>query len=143
MAILNRSLDASEQKKTIHATVQIQGVTATATPLWLAPYPCIVHSAKIAALGVSGAPVVHLAQQRFVTGAGFTTVGNVGTLGASVALQEWSLSGVQSMTLGITSVEAYDMLALNCPAQANTGVRNVNVEIVISAIQDIKQHYGV
>ena len=143
MGILNRTLDISEQKKVVNATVFVQGVTATATPIWYAPYPCVVHAAKIVGLGVSGTPVAHIKQERFVVGAGLTSIGIVGTLGASVPIKEWSLSGPQACTLGITLLEAGDMLSLDVAAQANTAVRNVNIEIVVQGLQDIKTYYGV
>jgi len=142
MAIVNRSLDASEQRKAF--TMNLQAVaTGVTIQAMIVPYASVLEGVKVAAAGLSGSPTYDLRIWRFIAGTGVTTIAGGATTLTAVAV---GTSGVQSMVLAssgstLLNLLANDVITLTSGA-ANTAVTNLTVGIVVKAVQDIKTVYG-
>lgn len=137
MAIVNRTLDPSQQQSEYTATYPL---TATGVTLQIAaiPYPATLKAVAVSAIGLSGAPTFDLRVQRFIVGTGVTSIaGGATTLTATA----WGTSGVQSMVLAasgnsLLSLQSKDVLAL-AVGGSNTAAANIVAAVVIQATQDI------
>lgn len=143
MAIVNRTLDASEQKKAFEMSA---GAVATGVtlPVCLVPYPCNFLAAEFAAAGLSGSPTAALAVNRFIVGTGFTTW--VIAAGGSNTLQAYGTSGplaavcvAQGSTL--LELQADDLITVTSGG-SNAAVTQLAVGIVLQPIMDIKTTFG-
>jgi hypothetical protein len=147
MGVINRTKDATEQRKTFfyNAGAVATGVTATVMHV---PYPCLLESGQIAAFGLSGAPNYTLTINRFIVGAGATAI--VVATGTSNVPSAFGTSGVAALgTSGIVmpwgstlmSLLPNDVVMLTSGI-ANTAVTGLCVTLVVKPIQDIKVHFG-
>lgn len=141
MAIINRSLDASEQHITITASLGAVGVTETHV-VYTAPWPATLKQVRVAALGLSGAPTHKLTLNRFVVGAGATAI----DIYATVAVPAVGTSGLFTPSLpaagsSLLNLQAGDYLTV-ISAGANTAVTDATYSLVIQAVQDIKTFFG-
>lgn len=143
MAVVNRTLDSSEQRKIVE---QSFGAIATGVTGIIAqiPYPCVLEKAQMAAFGLSGAPTYSLVVNRFIPGTGFTAI----TVGSANVVPAFGTSGV--MVVG-ASLPASGSTLLNLLANdvvmvqsgvANTAATGLSVNLVIRPLQDVKQHFG-
>lgn len=137
MAIVNRSLDSTEQKELVEVEI-----TSTTTGkdyiLHKAPRAQRITDAKCTVVGMSGAPTGTLKLQRFVVGAGLTTISISGALTHSAI----GTSGSQTFSLpaagsSLLELAAGDFLVMTT-AVANTGVEQAFVSVVVQNLQDIK-----
>lgn len=132
MAIVNRALDATEQKKDVF--VNIKGtVTATSDQVYHVPHAMEIQSAVACAEGLSGAPTSQLQIQRFVVGAGETQI----PLGPALTLVAVGTSGPQSFTFSSTALQAGDQI-LCTQAGTNAAAAQLSIGLVVKALQDIK-----
>lgn len=153
MAIVNRTLDPSEQKKVYEITAAATATSVTLT-VGLVPYQANLIGAQLIAWGLSGAPSFALAINRFIAGSGFTTI-VVGT-GTSNIPAEYgtsgpgafgaSLFGTSGMVLAavgstLMQLQANDLLTLTTGV-ANTAVKGLACAVVIQPTVDIKYHFG-
>lgn len=141
MAIVNRDLDPSQQTATLTGTVSV-AVTGATYVMAIVPYQSQLTAAQVNAIGLSGAPNLSLWVQRFVAGAGVTSV----VIGQSLVAQNFSVSGGQSFAIvgaGLSFLlQAGDCLML-ATAAANTAALHVQCTMVVKALQDIKTSFGV
>lgn len=140
MSIVNRTLDASEQKKTFSAVGGAIGTGVTGI-ICAVPYPATITAAEIAAFGLSGAPSYALVVNRFIPGAGFTAI----TVATQV-VPAFGTSGAVGVSLPaagstLLSVLANDVL-MYLSGVASTAVTGLAIGVVLQPIQDIKIHYG-
>lgn len=143
MAIVNRDLDASEQRRSL---TQNYGAVATGATVHVAFVPTAgtLEAVKVAVAGLSGSPTYDLRVLRFIAGAGVTSIAGAATTLTGVAV---GTSGVQSMVLAASgssflNLMAGDVLTLTAGA-ANTNVLQLSCGVVVKAIQDIKTQFGV
>lgn len=142
MAICNRDLDASEQKHEISANYGLVATSLT-LPVGIVPYPANIVSARVAAVGLSGAPTGSLRIQRFITGAGATAY-----LGAftTLTLTAVGTSGIQSVVTAASGSTALQLQAGDVityvSAASNAAVDSLSVAVVIQATQDIRTYFG-
>lgn len=143
MAIVNRSLDPSEQRKVFEAAY---GAVATGVTVFVCavPFNSTLDGIRVAAAGLSGSPTYAMTVQRFITGAGLTAITGGATTLTAVA---FGTSGIQSMVMAasgstLLNLLAGDVIALTSGA-ANTAVTNLSVSAVIKAVQDIKTSFGI
>jgi hypothetical protein len=144
MAIVNRTLDPSEQKKVFSVTA---GAVATGVTgiVCMVPSPSTLVAGEIAAFGLSGAPNYSLVVNRFVVGAGVTAITvAVGTSNIPLA---YGTSGGWAMVLPasgstLLQLQANDVLMYQSGV-ANAAVTGLNVSLVLQPIQDIKLQFGV
>lgn len=137
MAIINRSLDVSEQQEA--KKVNVNGtVTGTAYVIDVIPDSKQLMQAKSYALGLSGAPTAQLQIARFIAGAGATVI-PVGSALTSVA---FGTSGLQSFSLGASPIllQEGDVLQVAAGA-ANSALTSLTVEVVLQSLQDYKSWY--
>jgi hypothetical protein len=147
MAITNRALDTSEQKKQLNvfAGALATGVTGIAAHIM---YPCTLNAVQVAAFGTSGSPTIGLIVNRFIIGTGSTAFalgtsqalvayGTSGVLG--VTSQSGAISGGYSLTVGGTLLNLLpnDVL-MYITAGANSAVTGLSVAMVVTPIQDVK-----
>jgi len=142
MSNVNRNMHESEQKENLARTFQ---ATATGKDLIIChlPYPVQIKDAKATVVGMSGAPTATLKLQRFVTGAGLTTISISGALTHTAI----GTSGAQGFSLpaagsSLLDLQAGDFLVATTGG-SNAAVEQLNVNVVVKAIQDIKSWYGV
>jgi hypothetical protein len=147
MAIINRTKDATEQRKifTFSAGAFATGATATVCHV---PYPCTLESGQIAAFGLSAAPNYTLTINRFIAGAGATAI--VVATGTSNVPSAFGTSGVAAlggsgivMPWGSTlmSLLPNDVVMVTSGV-ANAAVTGLAITLVVKPIQDIKVHFG-
>ena len=140
MALVNRDKDASEQRET-YVTNVAPTITGGTYLLCQVAFPCQLVAVNHAAVGLSGAPNHSLWLNRFVVGAGITTI----VFGNSLVVSAMGTSGPQSFSLPLAAtfpLQAGDVLLLSTAA-ANTNAASVQVTAVVKALQDIKTHFGV
>lgn len=140
MGIVNRTLDTSEQKELVQ-----QDLVATSTGvdyvIHKAPRAQTLIDAKATAVGLSGTPTATLKLQRFVVGAGLTTIAISGALTHSAI----GTSGTQTFSLpaagsSLLSLAAGDFLVVTT-AGTNAGLAQLLVDVVVQNVQDIKAWY--
>jgi len=145
MAIVNRTLDVSEQRKVFETKA---GATATGITgiVCVVPWPSTLVEGQIVAFGLSGAPAVALAVNRFIAGTGFTSI-TIAT-GTSNLPPAYGTSGVgiSGMILPAAGSTLLNLLAndvlLYVTSVANTAVTGLAVDVVLAPVQDIKVHFG-
>jgi len=143
MAIVNRTLDASEQRKVFQLS---QGPVATGASgiVCEVPYPCVLEAGEIAAFGLSGAPTYALVLNRFIAGAGFTAI--TIAVGTSNVPSAFGTSGSFSMVLPASGSTLLNLLENDVlmyqTGVANTAVTAVAISLVLKPIQDIKTQFG-
>lgn len=147
MAVVNRTLDATEQRKVIEQSYPAVVATGVTNMIGLVPWPCVLEGAQMAAAGVSGSPTVQIVVQRFIVGTGFTAI----ALSAAHAVPAWGTSGVINPTVGVSllasgntllNLQANDVLSI-LTGGANSACAQLAVECIVRPIQDIKKHMGV
>lgn len=144
MAIVNRTLDPSEQKKVYSASAGAVATGVTGIVAYV-PGPAILNAGSIAAFGLSGAPNYSLIVNRFVVGAGATAI-TVGT-GTSNVPSAYGTSGSFQMVLAaagstLLQLQANDVI-MYLSGVASSAVTGLNVSVVLQPIQDIKLQFGV
>lgn len=145
MAITNRDLDVSEQKRTFSFSIGTKlapNVTAATMCLGQVPYPSALVGLNLAGHGLSGAPQVELRIQRFIAGAGFTMLAP----GVSAIVPSMGVSGPVGVSLpaaghSLVQLLTGDVLTL-LTAVANTSTDTVTGGFVLKALQDFKADYG-
>lgn len=151
MAIVNRTLDSSEQKKTLYVTANTV-VNGTTLSVGLVPYPSTFIGGQLSCWGISGAPTVEVAVNRFIAGTGFTTW--VLAKGTSNTPADFGVSGAgafgtgasgmiciaQGSTLGI--LLANDVITVTVAGGTGAAAKSVFADIVIQPIVDIKTHFN-
>lgn len=145
MAIVNRDLDASQQKEVISYATAPGSVISTGTTLamWVAPFPCQIQSARVGTLGVSGAPQARFSVQRMAAGLTIVAVGStslITNLGISGILGH---SGVMSAGTTLLQLQAGDVLSLETAGGSATAAIGIVAQIVVKKLQDIVSHNGI
>lgn len=160
MAIVNRTLDATEQRRYFQVPVYslygasgvvVSGLTA---PVGIVPWPCTFVGAQIASLGTSGSPTYSLNLTRFIAGSGYTTwalatgssnvpavfgTSGIGAFGTSLFGSSGMVCISASSTLA--QLQANDVLVLG-NGTANTASTSVVVGYVLQPTVDIKTNFG-
>ena len=147
MAIINRSKDSSEQRRTFStfAGAVATGVTGIIAQV---PWPCTLESGQIAAFGLSGAPNYTITVNRFIAGAGATAI--VVATGTSNVPSAFGTSGVAGtgasgivMPWGSTLLQLLpNDVIMYTSGVANTAVTGLAISLVVKPTQDIKVHFG-
>jgi hypothetical protein len=147
MAIVNRDLDVSQRKVCIQTFVNstVGASAGAAFPLVEMSFPCQVKAIELAAVGLSGSPQIAFDVQRFVAGAGLTTIPYLST---TLTVTAYSVSGYQAVTLAaagstLLQLQRGDVITVNqLFSGGNVAVQRLNVGIVVQALQDIVQQFG-
>lgn len=158
MAILNRTEDFSEQRKTFEIN---GGATATGATgfIGIVPYNSVIEAGQMAALGISGSPAMAINVLRFIAGTGYTVItvatgtsnlmvaygtSGPGSFGASL----FGASGMVLATTGASNVGttlglllANDILAWQMSG-TTSAVTGFTVGVVLRPLQDVKRHFN-
>ena len=139
MAIINRTMDASEQKESIKITASPWNTGAEViVPIERA---CTITDAKVIGLGISGTPNVLLKGLRFIAGTG----GSSFAIGSTFAVTAFGTSGYLSYSLPasgstLLSLQKGDALVATLGG-ANAAFVAATLDIVVQNIQDVKTWY--
>lgn len=140
MAIVNRELDSSEQKRTVNCAVSNTS-TGITYPLYVVPAAGQLISAVQTVNGLSGAPAHSIWLHRFIAGTGFTSI----VLGSTIASTAYGTSGAQTFSVSAAGASnlllAGDQITLYTQG-ANTAALSVVVGLCIQSLQDIRTSYG-
>jgi len=142
MAIVNRDLEASEQRKVFNASFAATA-TGITLPVLAVPYPATLDGIVVAAHGLSGTPTYAFSILRFIVGTGVTTI----TAGfTTLTAVEFSTSGIQSVVSvssgnTLLNLQANDIICATSGA-SNAAVKSLDIGIVLKATQDIKTSFG-
>lgn len=147
MAIVNRTLDTSEQRKVLSCVVKeaAQLTTGITSIIAQVPWPCVLEAVQHAAYGISGAPTVTVLVNRFIVGTGATAI----NLTAAMALNAYGTSG--SPIIGGSLLAAGSTLLNLLPNDvlqyqtggANSACLNLSVSVVVRPIQDVKKNFAI
>lgn len=140
MGIVNRTKDVSEQKEVVQKTFTAT-VTGKDYVVLNAPHALQLSEAKGIAVGMSGAPTATLKLQRFVVGAGLTTIAISGALTHTAI----GTSGAQGFSMpaagsSLLNLQAGDVLVCTTGG-TNAGLEQLNVAVIVKALQDIKTYF--
>ncbi len=143
MAIVNRDLDYTEQRHVVSVALANTS-TGVTYPVMVVPFPSKIVACYEGALGLSGSPVHSLWLQRFVVGAGLTSIVLGSTIPvAAIGTSGTALQGFTVLASGVTyPLQAGDTIALYTQG-ANAGTVETTVTVVIQALQDIRTAFGV
>lgn len=140
MGIINRTNDASEQKESLRVELNATG-TGIDYPVALIERPQVITDARVASLGMSGAPTSTLKIQRFIAGAGNTTIAISGALTVAAygtsGYQQYSLPAVGSSLLYLQKGD----LLVATTGGSNAGLVSQLVDVVVQNVADIKTWY--
>lgn len=139
MGIVNRTLDASQQKDAL--TFSIPAAGASTHNFFMVPRPMQLELLKVAGAGLSGAPTVQLQVTRFIAGAGVTTQ----TIGAALTVTAFGTSGMQGASLpaaGSTLLNLATGDILNVIV-ASGGIGNLLLSPVLKNLQDLRTSWGI
>lgn len=141
MGIINRTMDGSEQKESFVFSAN-SPVNGTDTLVKVVERACTITDAKVAMLGISGAPVCILKGLRFIAGTG----GSSFLIGASFVLSAQGTSGMQSYSLPVAgstqlSLQKGDVLVMTLNGGTGAACTALAGEIVVQNIADIKTWY--
>lgn len=148
MAVLNRTLDPTEQRKVFEINLTSAFLTTGLTSvIGIVPYAGTLDTAQIATTGTSGTPTYQINIDRFIAGTGFTTI--IVATGSSNTPPAFGTSGVgiSAMILApvgstLLNVLPNDMLMLTTGG-ANSAAKAACVAVVLLPIQDSKTHFGI
>lgn len=137
MGIINRTLDGTEQKEVIKENI-VLGATGQDFVIHRAPRAQTISAAYATSIGLSGAPTGTLKLQRFVVGAGLTTIAISGALTVAAI----GTSGAQSMSLpaagsSLLNLAAGDVLVYTTGG-SNAGTYQTLVQVVVQNLGDFK-----
>lgn len=141
MGFVNANKDVSEQKDVVAKTFQAT-TTGKDLVIFQAPRPMRLSEAKAIAVGMSGAPTATLKLQRFVAGAGLTTISISGAL-THTAIGTSGAQGFSMPASGSSLLElATGDVLVATTGGANAGLEQLNVSVIVQSLQDIKTHFG-
>jgi hypothetical protein len=143
MAVVNRTFDASEQKRPLSFSYAAVATGLTLQSV-LVPYASTLNAVRVAAVGISGTPTLDMRVWRFIVGTGVTTIAGGAT---TLTMQAVGTSGVQAMVLAasgstLLNLQAGDVITMTSGG-ANSAVAQLSGAVVIQALQDIRTTFGV
>lgn len=146
MAIVNRTLDPTEQRKVFETKlVAAELVNGFSGILAVVPWPSTLDAGNIQLYGISGAPNFQISVNRFVVGTGGTTyVVAVGTSNIPLA---FGTSGAWSVVLPaagstLLNLQANDVILYAQGGGSGAAAVQAEVSLVLKPIQDIKYNFG-
>lgn len=143
MAVVNRTLDTSEQYK-VHGIVSAAVATGVTLAVAHVAWPCTIKAAEVAAFGVSNTFSGCLYINRFIVGSGLTVI----ALGTSFAPPAFGTSGVPASGVSLPAVgssllnlQANDVITF-LSAGSNAAVNTLSLQLVLQPTQDIRTYFG-
>jgi hypothetical protein len=142
MGIINRDLDPTQQVETYDAETGVTGVSQLIY-FGMIPYQGQIVRIASSAFGVSGTPNLGVQIQRFVTGAGLTTIPVNGS--SLLAVTALSTSGIQVHSLPTYGASLVQLLAGDNIQIVTSGANSAatyTINVVVQCLQDIKTQFG-
>lgn len=143
MAIVNRDLDASQQKEVLSFNQVADIATGVTVQAVQVAYPASLLGIQVAASGVSGTPTYSFGIGRFIVGSGYTFITGGAT---TITARNMGASGPVAASLAsagssLLQLQAGDVLTL-VSGGSNSAVKQLSVAFVIQALQDIKSYFS-
>ncbi len=145
MAVHNRTLGDSEQKKPLSFAQQLTITSGDTGVLAYVPYPCQLLAAQIGAFSVESTANLIFTVSRFIPGTGFTSY----FLGSTFAPASFGTSGVLSAGISLPVVGntlmnlmANDVLGYQAGGGATSGIFGLAGAFVVLPTQDKKSYLG-
>jgi hypothetical protein len=138
--IVNRDLDASEQKSMLSGTIR-STVTGTSYTIAQVPFNAIVLGGFEASGGLSGTPTGHVVVNRFIAGAGETTILGLFQTHTPTAFGVSGLQGLSLIGASTVLLLAGDKLVYRA-AGTNAALAETTVSVVVKALQDVRTVLG-
>lgn len=137
MGNINRTDDLSQQKDLVEYNL-VLGATGNDYIVHKAPRNQLITDAKLTSVGLSGTPTSTLKLQRFVVGAGLTTI----SISGALTVLAIGTSGTQTYSLpaagsSLLQLAAGDVIVATTGG-TNAGTLQSLVQVVVQNIQDIK-----
>jgi len=139
MGISNRDKDASEKQNSVHASWELF-VTAETKTASLVAHPSKMKSAHLAAKGLSSTPSYALNVRRW-TADGVTLIPLYPATSVAVAFGTSGSTVDMSASIAVLSLESKDLIEI-VSSVANSAADDVQLAIVLEALQDIKEEFG-
>lgn len=145
MALVNRDKDGSEQRDIWNYNSNAVIGVSVALNLFVAPCASQLLAIQVAAYGLSSTPTLNFNIQRFVVGAGVTTLATGFTALAVGAAYGTSgaLAVITPLTAGSTLVQLQKGDVVQCITSTANSAASYTMDVVTQTLQDIKQTYGV
>jgi len=142
MGLINRDKSTGEQCDNWDIQTAVVGVSQL-IQLCQVPYTGQLLKVTVAAYGLSGSPILGLQVQRFITGAGLTTIPINGS--SLLTMTAFSTSGMLTCSIpavgnSLVQLQSGDQLQF-VTSGANTAASYV-ANSIIQCLQDFKTHYG-
>lgn len=141
MGIINRTMDASEQKEAVKISVI---APVNGSEVLIPPFErnVTITDAKVSLLGISGAPTVHLRGLRFIAGTG----GSSFAIGTSFAVTAFGTSGYLSYSLPasgstLLNLQKGDCVSVIFGGGTGAACTTATLELVVQNVADIKTWY--
>lgn len=144
MAIVNRDLDASQQKELMSAVYPNGTVISTGSTLLvgIVPYPCQIQSARVGTFGVSSTPGCIFQVQRNASGITLLTIGSTSLIVNLGASGLFGHSGVMAAGTTLLQLQTGDVVSV-VTTQANTAAIGLVAQLVLKKLQDVVSHNGI
>lgn len=139
MGVNNREMGPGLKRVDFSCNVEPASTGATFN-LLVVPWPSYLFAASQASNGLSGSPFHSLWIQRFVAGAGVTSI----QIGNSLGIVTFGTSGCQGYSVPngyTTPLLANDVIIMNTTG-ANTAVASCTVTLVLENLEDLRSHLG-
>ncbi len=145
MAVVNRTLDGSEQSKVLPFARETAITSGETGILSLVPFQCVLQAAQLAAYSVESNPNLLLKVNRFIVGQGFTSW----NIGSTFAVRDFGVSGV--LTSGVSlpaagstllQLMANDTLVYLAGGGSTAAIFGVAGCFVVKPMQDIRVFLG-
>lgn len=144
MAIVNRTLDSSEQIRPLTILKEIEMTNGETGPLCHIPYPCVLKAVQLAAFDVNAGNLL-LSIQRFIVGSGYTNI----VLGSTFVPNSFGTSGVLTSGVSLPAsgstlriLLANDVLSYQVGGGASAMIGKTVGVVAIQPIQDLKVYLG-
>lgn len=139
MGIINRTMDATEQKEAFVAVTTALTVNQQDIFIKAIERPCVITDCKVAMNGVSGAPNVMLKALRFVAGTGGSTF----LIGSTFVVTTYATSGYLSYSLPATgstllNLQKGDILLAVHGGGTGAATTSTIIDVVVQNLQDFK-----
>lgn len=142
MGIVNRTKDQSEQRETFDCQPGLVGISAL-IQVGQIPYPGQILKIVSSAYGLSGSPICGIQIQRFIVGAGATTIPLNGS--SLLTIVAFSTSGMQTHVLpaaGSTSVQVLSGDQVQIVTSVANTAATYSVNMIVQCLQEVKSTYG-
>jgi hypothetical protein len=145
MAITNRMLDVTEQRKVFELAIGTAAnlVNGFSAPICTVPWPCLLDGGNLVAYGLSGSPQFQISVNRWNGSVAATFVVATGTSNVPAA---YGTSGSASLVIAasgstLLQLQANDVLLYAQTGGASAAATSAVISVILRPLQDVKVNY--